>query len=170
MLGLLLCRRSDVTAAVDLGCVPVEGFGLCFSALSRKWSQKPCQGHGCCLSCSKVLPLFCLGWEGGTSGSCGGWTEFSIFWLKLTNKVLLPVMFSGVFCFMRQVSSGTSFKGRGKAKVAPELYLVGEEQGALRSISLWDDEDVSNFLNDKISVRACKKQKASVVQVLRELL
>ena len=54
---------------------------------------------------------------------------------------------------MRQVSSGTSFKGRGKAKVAPELYLVGEEQGALRSISLWDDEDVSNFLNDKISVR-----------------
>ena len=71
---------------------------------------------------------------------------------------------------MRHVSSGISFRGRGKAKVAPELYLVGEEQGALRSISLWDDEDVSNFLNDKISVRACKKQKASVVQVLRELL
>ena len=61
MLGLLLCRAADVTAAVDLGCVPVEGFGQGFSALSRKWSQKPRQGHGCCLSCSKVLPLFCLG-------------------------------------------------------------------------------------------------------------
>ena len=27
MLGLLLCRGSDVTAAVDLGCVPWRGLG-----------------------------------------------------------------------------------------------------------------------------------------------
>ena len=61
MLGLLLCRASDVTAAVDLGCVPVKGFVQCFSDLPWKWSQKPCQGHDYCLSCGKVLPLFCLG-------------------------------------------------------------------------------------------------------------
>lgn len=54
MLGLHLYKGSDVIAAVYLGSDPVVGFGQCFSALLWDWSQKPCQGHGSCLSHSKV--------------------------------------------------------------------------------------------------------------------
>lgn len=55
VLGPWPCKGSGVTAAVYLGSKPVVGFGQRFSALPWKWSQKLCQGHGCCLSYSKVL-------------------------------------------------------------------------------------------------------------------
>lgn len=61
VLSLHLHKGSDVTAAIYLGSDPVVGFGQWFSALLWKWSQKPCQGHGCCLLCSKVLLL--LSWD-----------------------------------------------------------------------------------------------------------
>ena len=35
--------------------------------------------------------------------------------------------------------------------------LIREEQGTLRSVSLKDGKNVSDFLNDRIFVRACKK-------------
>lgn len=72
------CAVSDVTAAVDLGSGPVVGSGRCCSALAWKWSQRACQGHGRCLSCSKVLLLTVPGWEGGVSEEAGGGGQGSL--------------------------------------------------------------------------------------------
>lgn len=150
-----------MTAAIYLGSDPVVGFGQCFSALPWKWSQKPCQGHGCGLSCNKVL--LSLSWDrktGFLGGGLVGRAEFSVLHVevKLPNKVLLQFPGCLVSC---DVYLGASFGGRVKAKFEPELCLIVQrDKRTLRSVlPLRDGEGMPDRLNHRISVRAAAKQR-----------
>lgn len=61
---------------------------------------------------------------------------------------------------------GASFVGRVKARLEPELCLVVQrDKRTLRSVLPMGDKGIPD-LNNRISVRACTKQRSGVVQVL----